>query len=407
MPGSARAIRTVLHVDMDAFYASVEQRDRPELRGRAVVVGALPGGRGVVSAASYEARRFGIHSAMPISRAYRLCRDAVYLPVDMDKYAAVSRQIMALLAEWTPLLEPVSIDEAFLDVTASRALRGGGLTIAREIKARIRAEVALTASVGVAPNKFLAKIASDLDKPDGLVVVATGGEAAFLAPLPVSRLWGVGRVTAAGLETLGIQTIGQLASLGPAALEARFGSQGPALAELARGHDDRPVEPFAAPKSMGAEETFGADHRDIDRLRATLRAQAERVARELRAEGYAGRVVTLKIRFADFSTYTRAHSGEPTQDGLRIYQEACGLLDRVRLVQPVRLIGLSVSGLGTAGQGQLPLFGPDAVRQERLGRALDRLAERFGGDAVRPASLLGRRRSRPAAERQGGESPSA
>jgi DNA polymerase IV len=383
----------------------VEQRDRPELRGRPVVVGALPGGRGVVSAASYEARRFGIHSAMPISRAYRLCRDAVYLPVDMDKYAAVSRQIMALLAEWTPLLEPVSIDEAFLDVTASRALRGDGLTIAREIKARIRAEVALTASVGVAPNKFLAKVASDLDKPDGLVVVATGGEAAFLAPLPVSRLWGVGRVTTADLETLGIQTIGQLAGLGPAALEARFGRQGPALAELARGHDDRRVEPFAAPKSMGAEETFGADHGDIDRLRATLRAQAERVARELRAEGYAGRVVTLKIRFADFSTYTRAHSGEPTQDGLRIYQEACGLLDRVRLAQPVRLIGLSVSGLGAAGQGQLPLFGPDAVRQERLGRALDRLAERFGGNAVRPASLLGRR-SRPAADRQGGESPS-
>ena len=407
MAGSAAAIRTVLHVDMDAFYAAVEQRDRPELRGRPVVVGALPGGRGVVSAASYEARRFGIHSAMPISRAYRLCRDAVYLPVDMDKYAAESRRIMALLAEWTPQLEPVSIDEAFLDVTASRALRGEGPAIAREIKARIRAEVALTASVGVAPNKFLAKVASDLEKPDGLVVVPPGREAAFLAPLPVSRLWGVGRVTAAELEALGIQTIGQLASLEPAVLEARFGSAGPALAALARGQDDRSVEPFAAPKSMGAEETFGADHRDVDRLRATLRAQAERVARELRSEGYAGKVVTLKIRFADFSTFTRAHSGEPTQDGLRIYQEACRLLDRVRLDQPVRLIGLSVSGLGMAGQGQLPLFGPDAARQERLGRALDRLAERFGGDAVRPASLMGRRRSRPPAGEAEGKPPRA
>jgi DNA polymerase IV len=400
MAGSAAAIRTVLHVDMDAFYAAVEQRDRPELRGRPVVVGALPGGRGVVSAASYEARRFGIHSAMPISRAYRLCRDAVYLPVDMDKYAAESRRIMAQL-------EPVSIDEAFLDVTASRALRGDGPAIAREIKARIRAEVALTASVGVAPNKFLAKVASDLEKPDGLVVVPPGREAAFLAPLPVSRLWGVGRVTAAELEALGIQTIGQLASLEPAALEARFGSAGPALAALARGQDDRSVEPFAAPKSMGAEETFGADHRDVDRLRATLRAQAERVARELRSEGYAGKVVTLKIRFADFSTFTRAHSGEPTQDGLRIYQEACRLFDRVRLDQPVRLIGLSVSGLGAAGQGQLPLFGPDAARQERLGRALDRLAERFGGNAVRPASLLGRRRSRPPAGEAEGKPPRA
>ncbi len=395
MAGSAPAIRTVLHVDMDAFYAAVEQRDRPELRRRPVVVGAKPGGRGVVSAASYEARRFGIHSAMPISRAYRLCRDAVYLPVDMDKYAAVSRQIMALLAEWTPLLEPVSIDEAFLDVTASRALRGDGPTIARDIKTRIRAEVALTASVGVAPNKFLAKVASDLEKPDGLVVVEPGGEAAFLAPLPIGRLWGVGRVTGTELESLGILTIGQLASLPPATLVARFGeSHGPALAELARGVDDRPVEPFGTPKSMGAEETFGTDHLDVERLRATVRAQAERVARELRADGYAGRVVTLKIRFADFSTYTRAHTGEPTQDGLRIYQEACALLDRVRLSQPVRLIGVSVSGLGAAGQGQLALFGPDAARQERLGRALDRLAKRFGGDAVQPASLLGRRTRR-------------
>ncbi len=395
MAGSAPAIRTVLHVDMDAFYAAVEQRDRPELRRRPVVVGAKPGGRGVVSAASYEARRFGIHSAMPISRAYRLCRDAVYLPVDMDKYAAVSRQIMALLAEWTPLLEPVSIDEAFLDVTASRALRGDGPTIARDIKTRIRAEVALTASVGVAPNKFLAKVASDLEKPDGLVVVEPGGEAAFLAPLPIGRLWGVGRVTGTELESLGILTIGQLASLPPATLVARFGeSHGPALAELARGVDDRPVEPFGTPKSMGAEETFGTDHLDVERLRATVRAQAERVARELRADGYAGRVVTLKIRFADFSTYTRAHTGEPTQDGLRIYQEACALLDRVRLSQPVRLIGVSVSGLGAAGQGQLALFGPDAARLVRLGRALDRLAKRFGGDAVQPASLLGRRTRR-------------
>ncbi|HTK91049.1 MAG TPA: DNA polymerase IV [Verrucomicrobiae bacterium] len=395
MAGSAPAIRTVLHVDMDAFYAAVEQRDRPELKGRPVVVGAKPGGRGVVSAASYEARRFGIHSAMPISRAYRLCPTAVYLPVDMDKYAEVSRQIMALLAEWSPLLEPVSIDEAFLDVTASRALRGDGPTIARDIKARIRGEVALTASVGVAPNKFLAKVASDLEKPDGLVVVEPGGEASFLAPLPIGRLWGVGRVTGTELESLGILTIGQLASLPPATLVARFGeSHGPALAELARGRDNRPVEPFGAPKSMGAEETFGADHLDMERLRATLRAQAERVARELRAEGYAGRVVTLKIRFADFSTYTRAHTGEPTQDGLRIYHEACALLERVRLVRPVRLIGVSVSGLGAAGQGQLALFGPDAVRQERLGRALDRLAERFGGDAVQPASLLGRRARR-------------
>ena len=218
----------------------------------------------------------------------------------------------------------------------------------------------------------------------------------------------MGQVTASELEGLGIRTIGQLARLPPAALEARFGSGGPALAELARGRDDRPVEPFGAPKSMGAEETFGADHRDLDRLRATLRAQAERVARELRVEGYAGRVVTLKIRFADFSTYhARPLPASPPRTACASSRRPAALLERVRLMQAVRLIGLSVSGLGPAGQGQLPLFGPDAARRERLGRALDRLAERFGEDAVRPASLLGRRRSRPAAGGADGSPPAA
>ena len=197
---------------MDAFYASVEQRDRPELRGRPVIVGADPGGRGVVSAASYEARRFGVHSALPIGRAARLCPEGVFLPVDMDKYVNVSRQIMTILAEFTPLLEPLSIDEAFLDVTGTRGLFGDGAEQGRRIKLRIRDVVGLTASVGVASNKFIAKVASDLEKPDGLVVVAAGGEAAFLAPLPVSRLWGVGRVAAADLESMGIRTIGQIAA---------------------------------------------------------------------------------------------------------------------------------------------------------------------------------------------------
>jgi DNA polymerase-4 len=399
--GSAR---TIIHVDMDAFYASVEQRDRPELRGLPVIVGADPRGRGVVSAASYEARGFGVHSAMPIGRAARLCPEGTFLPVDMAKYTQVSRQIMAILAEFTPLLEPVSIDEAFLDVTASRALLGDGLRIARAVKERVREAVGLNASVGVASNKFVAKVASDLRKPDGLVVVPPGEEAGFLAPLPVSRLWGVGRVTGSDLEAMGIHTIGQLATVPESHLRARFGRGGADLRALALGLDDRPVEPFAPPKSMGAEETFERDHRDVERLRATLRGQAERVARELRAEGYAGRSVTLKLRFADFSTITRAHTGDPTQDGLRIYQEARALLARVVLKQPVRLIGLSVAELGPAGAGQLSLLGPDASRRDRLGRALDRLADRFGEDSVRPASLLGgsggRRRPRP-----GGESP--
>jgi DNA polymerase-4 len=390
--GQGAAARTIIHVDMDAFYASVEQRDRPETRGRPVIVGADPRGRGVVSAASYEARRFGVHSAMPIGRAFRLCPEGVFLPVEMDKYAGVSREIMAVLAGFTPLVEPLSIDEAFLDVTASRALHGDGATIAHAIKVQISASVSLPASVGVASNKFVAKVASDLRKPDGLVVVEPGGEAEFLAPLPVSRLWGVGRVTGAELEAMGIRTIGQLALTPAANLRARFGTHGPDLLTLARGLDDRPVEPGAAPKSMGAEETFERDTRDVELLRATLRGQSERVARELRAEGYAGRTVTLKLRFADFSTITRAHTDDPTQDGLAIFRRADALFGRVRLAQAVRLIGLSVSGLGLAGEGQLSLLEPDALRRERLARAVDRLAARFGEAAVRPASLMGRRR---------------
>jgi DNA polymerase IV len=388
--------RTILHVDMDAFYASVEQRDRPELRGRAVIVGADPRGRGVVSAASYEARRFGVHSAMPIGRAARLCPDGAFVPVDMDKYAAVSREVMAILAAFTPLLEPVSIDEAFLDVTGTEGLSGDGPTVAATIKGRIAATLRLTASVGVAANKFVAKVASDLRKPDGLVVVRPGTEADFLAPLPVSRLWGVGRVTAEGLEAMGVTTIGQLAAVPVAYLEARFGSSGRGLHDLSRGFDDRAVEPFAPPKSMGAEETFGHDHRDVERLAATLRGQAERVARELREGGYATRCVTLKLRFADFSTLTRRHTDDPTQDGLVIYQRARALLDRIPLRQAVRLIGLSASGLGPAAAGQLSLLGPDPMRRERLTRAMDRVTSRYGEDSLRPASLLrGRRGARP------------
>ena len=395
-------IRTILHVDMDAFYASVEQRDHPELLGRPVIVGASPGGRGVVSAASYEARRFGVHSAMPIGRAARLCPEAAFLPVYRDKYMRVSGEIMAILADFTPLFEPLSIDEAFLDVTASRGLFGPGEAIAAEIRRRIREEIHLTASVGVASNKFVAKVASDLRKPDGLVVVHPGHEAEFLAPLPIGRLWGVGRVTERALEAMGIRTIGQLAEVPADRLAARFGAGGAMLAELARGCDDRPVQPFAPPRSMGAEETFDADHLDLALLHVTLRQQAERVARELRAEGYAGRVVTLKIRFADFSTHTRAHTTEPTQDGLSIYREASALLERVNLAQPVRLIGISVSGLGPPGQGQLSLLAPDAVRRERLARALDKLAGRFGDETVRPASLLTSPRAPRKGHRAGG-----
>jgi len=386
--------RAILHVDMDAFYASVEQRDRPELRGRPVIVGADPRGRGVVSAASYEARRYGVHSAMPISRAYRLCPNGVYLPVDMTKYAAVSARIMQLLGGFTPLVEPLSLDEAFLDVTASRALFGPAIEIARTIKRRIRGELDLTASAGVAPNRFLAKIASDLRKPDGLVEVRPGEEAAFLRDLPIARLWGVGPAAEAELTRLGVRTIGQLARMPRQSVVARLGASGAHLLELAHGRDERPVEPWDDPKSVGAEETFGRDTDDLARLRATLLRQADGVASELRDRGLRGRTVTLKLRFADFRTLTRRDTTEPpTADGGEIFRRAWTAFGRLPRPQPIRLIGVSVSGLVREEGRQLGLF-ERAGRAEQVGRLADELRARFGPDAARRASLLrpGRRR---------------
>jgi DNA polymerase-4 len=260
----------------------------------------------------------------------------------------------------------------------------------RRIKARIRAETGLTASAGLAANKFVAKVASDLQKPDGLVVVPAGGEVAFLAPLPIGRLWGVGKATAKELDALGVTTIGQLQALPPRVLTARLGPHGADLLALAFGRDDRPVDPGAPPKSMGAEETFERDCRELARLEETLRGQAERVARELRAEGLAASRVTLKLRWADFRTLTRSHTGDPTQDGLELYRRAAALLARERLVQPVRLIGLSASGLRPQARGQLPLLDPAAVRRERLARAVDRITGRFGRSAILPARLVQR-----------------
>ena len=382
--------RSIVHVDMDAFYASVEQRDRPELRGRPVIVGADPKGRGVVSAASYEARVFGVRSAMPIGKAARLCPDGVFLPVDMDKYAGASRQIMGILGDFSPLVEPVSVDEAFVDLTGTASLFGPAPEAVREIKRRIRAETGLTASAGLAANKFIAKVASDLKKPDGLVIVEAGREAEFLAPLPIERLWGVGKATAKDLAALGIATIGQLQRLSRATLVARLGDHGAGLHDLAFGRDDRPVEPWTPPKSMGAETTFERDTTDRARLDTTLRGQAERVARELRAERLAAARVTLKLRFADFRTLTRSHTSDPTQDGLELYRRVAILLARETLVQPVRLIGVSASALTAEQTGQLGLLGDDAVRREHLSRAVDRITDRFGLDAIRPAALVRR-----------------
>ena len=387
-------LRTITHIDMDAFYASVEQRDRPELRGRPVIVGADPKGRGVVSAASYEARVFGVRSAMPIGRAARLCPAGVFLPVDMDKYVAVSRQIMAILDDFSPLVEPVSVDEAFVDLTGTTSLFGPASQAVARIKRRIHTETGLTASAGLATNKFIAKIASDLRKPDGLVIVEAGHEAEFLAVLPIERLWGVGKATAKDLAALGVATIGQLQRLPRATLVARLGDHGADLHDLAFGRDDRPVEPWTPPKSMGAETTFERDTTDRARLDTTLRSQAERVARELRAERVAAARVTLKLRFADFRTLTRSHTTDPTQDGLELYRRVARLLSRETLAQPVRLIGVSASALTVEQTGQLGLLEANAVRRERLARAVDRITGRFGADAIRPAALV--RRAPPA-----------
>ena len=375
---------------MDAFYAAIEQRDRPELRGRPVIVGADPKsgrGRGVVSAASYEARRFGVSSAMPISRAYRLCPDGAFVPVDMDKYARVSDQLMEILRRYTDLVEPLSIDEAFLDVTGSQRAFGNGEAIARTIKDAVRRDLALSASVGVASTKLAAKIASDLRKPDGLVIVPPGGEAAFLAPLPLRKLWGIGPKTEQGLVRAGLHTVGDLAAADPDKLERRLGTHGHDLIRLARGLDDRPVTADAGlAKSLGQEHTFDTDISDLTRLRLTLLALADNVARRLREHGMAGRTVTLKFRDAGFNTLTRAATlTRPTDRSEDLFQTAWDLFRQVHVGQRVRLLGISVSGFGA--ETQLALFA--TPQASRLDRAQDALLGRFGNGAVTRASLLG------------------
>jgi DNA polymerase-4 len=385
----APVVRTILHVDMDAFFAAVEERDRPELRGRPIIVGADPQGgrgRGVVSTASYAARRFGVRSAMPISQAYRLCPEGVYLPVDGEKYSRVSDEIMAIFRRFTDQVEPVSIDEAFLDVTGSRLALGDGETIARRLKATIVAETSLTASVGVATSKLVAKIASDLRKPDGLVVVAPGTEAAFLAPLPIRRLWGVGPKSEERLAKAGIRRIGDLAACDPAWLERRLGTHGHDLALLARGIDERPVVAEGeGAKSLGQEHTFDADVDDLTRLRKTLLALADNVGRRLREHGLAGRTVTLKYRDETFHTVTRAETlAEPTDSGETIFRVAWAAFEHVHARRRVRLLGIYVSGF--EADAQLPLFAPEAAAIDRL---QDSVLKRFGDGAVTRASLLG------------------
>jgi DNA polymerase-4 len=396
-------MRTILHADLDAFYASVEVLDDPALRGKPVIVGGGPNERGVVSAASYEARRFGVHSAMPLRTAARRCPDGVFLPGRPERYRELSERVMAIFADYTPLVEPISLDEAFLDVSGSGTAFGDGETIARRIKERVLDEVGLVVSVGVATNKLCAKIASDLRKPDALVVVPAGDEAAFLEPLPIRRLWGVGPQAQAALADYGVTTIGQLAALSPETLHRRFGRHGDDLAARARGIDRAPVEPFHAPKSIGHEHTFSSDTADAGRLEATLLDVAESVASRLRRHGMVAGAVQLKLRYEGFETLTRqAPLPRQTHEAAVLYRGAVQLLRRTIVAgRGVRLIGLTAIGLSDAQQ--LTLF--DAPpRTERLTRSIDLVRQRFGERAITRARLL---TERPMRRFDFGERPEA
>lgn len=341
------AVRRILHVDMDAFYAAVEQRDRPELRGRPVAVGGAPTGRGVVCAASYEARAYGVRSAMPMARAVRLCPALVVVPPDFARYRAVSAQIFAIFRQATSLVEPLSLDEAYLDVTENHWHEPLGVAVARRLKQAIREEVGLTASAGVAPNKFLAKIASGWRKPDGLTVIAPDRIEPFLATLPVDALWGVGPVTARRLRALGITRLVDVRTVGEDRLRQAVGRQAEWLRELAWGHDPRPVQPDRPRKSVGAEETFAADLTDLDRIRAEAARLARHGCRWLGRHGRLARTVTLKVRYGDFATVSRSHTAEvATADEDDIVSRALALLTRTEAGhRPVRLVGVSLQNL--------------------------------------------------------------
>lgn len=384
---------TILHVDMDAFYASVEQRDAPELRGKPVIVGGV-GNRGVVCAASYEARPFGVHSAMPIATARRLCPHAVFLPVRIKHYAMVGRQIREILRSFTPLVEPLSLDEAFLDVHGCEGLFGPAAAIARRIKDRIKAETGLTASVGVAPNKFLAKLASDLRKSDGLVIVPADGVADFLAPLPVGRIWGVGAKAEKRLHALGIRTVGQLAAFPEQVLADHFGAMGRHVWQLAHGQDDRAVVPDREAKSISTETTFAQDIGDREALRAWLLDLTDHLASRLRRADLRARTIEVKMRSSDFRTRHRARALEQATNRTdAIWQAAAAIFDRGLTddILPARLLGVGASRLTREAVAQGDLFDAgQRQRQEALDQTIDSIRGQFGGAAIQRGSLLGR-----------------
>lgn len=384
MEGMAKWPRSILHMDMDAFFASIEQMDHPELRGKPVLVGH-DGPRGVVATASYEARPYGCHSAQAMSIAKRLCPHAIVVAGRMSRYQEVSEQVFGILHDFSPLIEPLSIDEAFLDLTGAEHLFGGAVAAAVTIRERVREEVGLTASVGVACNKYLAKLASDMRKPDGLTVIAPEDVDRVLPPLPITRLWGVGKVSAARFERLGVRTIGDLRRRGQEWLTKCAGNDAARLWELAHGYDLRPVISDSDAKSIGHETTFEQDVMDPDAVRDVLLSLTEQVAVRLRRHGVRAKGVSLKIRFGDFETVTRSSTlTEPTDVTQDLWQAARMLFDTwAKRFQPVRLIGITAERLGQ-GVGQETLF-PDAgsAKQKRLDQATDAILGRFGKRAIR------------------------
>ena len=383
--------RKIIHIDMDAFYASVEQGDNPALKGLPVIVGGDPEKRGVVSAASYEARVYGVHSAMPTSQAKRLCPHGIFLPVRMHRYREVSEQIFKILQEYTPFIEPLSLDESFLDVTGSEKLFGSALQIASAIKRRILETTGLTASAGIAPNKFLAKIASDFKKPDGLVEIEPEDIQEFLHDLPISKLWGVGKSTEEVLKGMGILRVGQLAVYPAERIEKKLGKFGLELIALARGEDARPVTPDSEAKSISQEETFTPDLEDLQKMKRVLLDQAEQVGWELRKQKLKGCTVTVKVRYPDFTTVTRSHTLPlPTDQGIEIYQTALILLHKTEALQKkARLLGVGISNLlHQDDPEQLILFDSRRKQVQRSTQAMDRIWDKFGQEAIKRATLI-------------------
>lgn len=402
----------ILHVDMDAFYASVEEREQPELRGRPVIVGGDPKSRGVVCAANYIARKFGVHSAMPSAQAIRRCPQAVFLPPRISFYATIAQQIRNVFYRFTPLVEPLSLDEAFLDVQGCEQLFGDAEKIGRTIQQTIQSELHLAASVGVAPNKFLAKLASDFDKPNGFVVIPEDGIMSFLDPLPIRRLWGVGKAALQKMERLQVKTVGQLRHISVEILRSQFGQSGEQLWRLAHGIDDRHVVPDSQAKSVSRETTFPVDIDDTDILRSWLMLLTEQVARRLRRQELVGKTVQLKLRYSNFQTITRSYSfPQATNATQEIWQELDALLTehfatilskkersttKTAQLPPhnaIRLIGVGMTRLSTTEQQvvQKTLFDEETSQQNnRLDEVTDAIANKFGDSAVRRAIGMNR-----------------